>query len=111
VLTAEHQREDRTVAESSAQLSNPYPREYMSLEPDVELLERAAALTGGAVEPSAAWLFDPRGEHIRHHEELWPKLLFAALLLFVVDLLLRRVRLFDRKFRAPAHPARAGRRA
>lgn len=111
VLTAEHQREDRTVAESSAQLSNPYPREYMTLEPDVGLLERAAALTGGAVEPSAAWLFDPRGEHIRHHEELWPKLLFTALLLFVVDLLLRRVRLFDRKFRAPAHPARARRRA
>jgi hypothetical protein len=100
VLTAEHQRDGHTVAESSAQLSNPYPREYMTFEPDVALLERAASLTGGSVDPSASRLFDPAGEHIEHHEELWPKLLFLALLLFVVDLLLRRVRLFDRTFRA-----------
>jgi Ca-activated chloride channel family protein len=100
VLTAEHTREGATVAESSAQLVNPYPREYATLEPDVELLARAAELTGGSVRPSVSRLFDAGRERIRHHEELWPKLLFAALLLFVVDLLLRRVRLFDRKFRA-----------
>ncbi len=106
VLTAEHQREGRTIAESSAQLTNPYPREYATLEPDVGLLERAATLTGGVVDPSAARLFDAGDERIRHHEELWPRLLFAALLLFVVDLLLRRVRLFDRKFRAAASSRR-----
>ena len=99
VLTAEHHRDGVTVAESSAQLVNPYPREYMTLEPDVGLLTRAASLTGGAVDPSPEQIFDPGDEHIRHHEELWPKLLFAALFLFVLDLLLRRVRLFDRKFR------------
>lgn len=100
VLTAEHRREGRTVAESSAQLSNPYPREYLTLEPDVALLERAASLTGGSVEPSVARLFDPGEERIEHHEELWPKVLFAALFLFVLDLALRRVRFFDRRFRA-----------
>jgi secreted protein with Ig-like and vWFA domain len=100
VLTAEHRRDGRTVAESSAQLSNPYPREYMTLEPDVRLLERAATLTGGTVEPTVARLFDPGDERIQQHEELWPRVLFAALLLFVLDLALRRVRLFDRKFRA-----------
>lgn len=111
VLTAEHRQGDLVVAESSAQLSHPYPREYMAHEPDVALLERAAHLTGGDVDPNAAALFDPRGERIAHHEELWPRLLFVALLLFVVDLLLRRVRLFDRRFRAsPAKSAR-GRRA
>ncbi len=99
VLTAAHTHEGRTVAESSAQLSNPYPREYMTLEPDVALLERAALLTGGSVEPTVARLFDAGDERIRHHEELWPRLLFFALSLFLVDLLLRRVRLFDRKFR------------
>jgi hypothetical protein len=107
VLTAVHERDGRTVAESSARLSNPYPREYSALEPDVALLERAAALTGGSVDPSLDQLFDPMGEHIEHHEELWPRLLLAALMLFLVDLLLRRVRLFDRRFRAPrARPAR-----
>ena len=73
----------------------------MTLEPDVALLTRAAELTGGTIEPTVAALFDPDGEHIRHHEELWPRALFLALMLFVLDLLLRRVRLFDRKFRAP----------
>ena len=110
VLTAEHQSGGRTVAESRAQLVNPYPREYMTLEPDVELLTRAAELTGGMVDPSPSELFDPGDEHIRHHEELWPKVLFLALILFVLDLLMRRVRLFDRKFRAassakPKRPA------
>ncbi|HJL16560.1 MAG TPA: VWA domain-containing protein [Sandaracinaceae bacterium LLY-WYZ-13_1] len=107
VLTAEHERDGRTVAESTAQLVNPYPREYMTLEPDVAFLERAATVTGGASSPSIEALFDPGDEHIRHHEELWPELLFLALLLFVLDLLLRRVRLFDRKFRA-APSARRG---
>ncbi|MCB9591721.1 MAG: VWA domain-containing protein [Sandaracinaceae bacterium] len=100
VLTAEHHREGRTIAESHAQLVNPYPREYMTLEPDVELLARAARLTGGGNDPTPAQLFDPGDEHIRHHEELWPKLLFCALFLFVLDLAFRRVRLFDRKFRS-----------
>ncbi len=106
VLTAEHRREGATVAESSAQLINPYPREYMTLEPDVELLTRAASLTGGTLAPTTAALFDPGDEHIRHHEELWPRLLFAALILFLLDLLLRRVRLFDRTFRAAASARR-----
>jgi hypothetical protein len=72
----------------------------MTLEPDVALLTRAASVTGGSVEPTPAQIFDPGRERIRHHEELWPRFLFAALLLFVMDLLLRRVRLVDRKFRA-----------
>ena len=44
-------------------------------------------------------LFDAGDETIRSHEELWPRLLFLALGLFLLDLLLRRVRLFDRDFR------------
>jgi hypothetical protein len=102
VLTAEHRREGVTVAESTAQLASPYPREYATLEPDEALLARAADITGGTAEPTPELLFDPQGEKITHHEELWPKLLFAALVLFLLDLLLRRVRIFDRKFKAAA---------
>lgn len=110
VLTAEHRQDGRVVAESAAQLAHPYPREYATLEPDVALLERAATLTGGTLDPSTAELFDPRNERIRHHEELWPRLLFFALLLFIVDLALRRVRILDRSFRAPTTRPRATRR-
>ena len=107
VLSAEHRRDGTLVAESHTQIANPYPREYMTLEPDVALLDRAATLTGGGAEPTPDDLFDPRGEVITHHEELWPKLLLLALALFLLDLLLRRVRLFDRSFKAAT--ARAAR--
>ncbi|MEM6957518.1 MAG: VWA domain-containing protein, partial [Myxococcota bacterium] len=99
VLTAEHRREGRVVAESATQLANPYPSEYATLEPNTALLSRVAAVTGGEASPSPARLFDAQGETIEAHEELWSLLLYLALALFVLDLLLRRVRLFDREFR------------
>ena len=107
VLEAVHTRDGRPIAESRAQIANPYPREYATLEPDEALLSHTAELTGGDREPTPARLFAPRGEKVRHHEPLWPPLLYAALGLFVLDLLLRRVRLFDRGFRRP--PGRTSR--
>lgn len=102
VLTAVHRRDDQAIAESTARLSHPYPREYATLVADEALMRRAAEVTGGSAEPTPAQVFDPRGERIRTHEELWKTLLFVALGLFLLDLLLRRIRLFDRKFeRAP----------
>ncbi len=99
VLSATHRRDGREVAESSAQLARPYPREYLTLEPDLGLLASASRVTGGEEDPATERLFDPHGESIREHEELWPAVLGAALVLYLLDLLLRRVRLFDRGFR------------
>lgn len=96
MLTAEHRRDGRVVAESTAQLVNPYPREYAVLEPDEALLRRAARATGGRLDPEVGAVFDPGGASIEHREELWPRLAWLALVLFLLDLLLRRVRLFDR---------------
>ncbi|MCC6873760.1 MAG: VWA domain-containing protein [Sandaracinaceae bacterium] len=111
VLSAEHRTGDRPIAESTAQLVNPYPREYSTFRPDEALLSRAATLTGGRVDPDTSRVLDAEGEHVEHHEELWPPLIFVALGLFLVDLLLRRVRLFDRKFRAAPRRAPAEPRA
>ncbi|UJR81079.1 VWA domain-containing protein [Sandaracinus amylolyticus] len=100
VLRAEHRQDDRLVAESTSELVRPYPREYASLEPDLALLDRLSEVGRGRRDPSPDALFDPAGESVRRREEVWSPLLFAALALFVIDLLLRRVRLFDRAFRA-----------
>jgi hypothetical protein len=89
---------------SYAEVSNPYPREYARLEPDTARLGRLAQVTGGAVDPAAAELFDPKGEKIVHREPLWSRALWAALVLFLLDLLVRRVRLFGRL--PPLTPAR-----
>lgn len=97
-----------TVAESFGHVNNPYPREYLALAPDVATMTQAALATGGVVDPPPAVLFDPAGEVIRHHEDLWPRFVGVAIALFLLDLLVRRVRLFDRKKTArPAAPSRA----
>jgi hypothetical protein len=62
-------------------------------------LERAASSTGGSVNPTFAALFDPGGDKLTTHAALWPRFVYAAILLFLFDLLVRRVRLFDRGFR------------
>ncbi len=103
LLRAEHVRHGQDgqrehVGVSYGQLSHPYPLEYASFEPDVERLTRAAAAGGGLVDPVVTALFDPGSEKIVHHEQLFSRFLLAAIAIFLLDLLVRRVRLFDRKF-------------
>ena len=102
-LKAEHFKvgEDgaqKRVGVSYGQVSNPYPREYSSFEPDVDRLQRAVSSAGGALD--AAWqdVVNPGEQKIRYQEQLWPRFLVVALLLYFFDLLVRRVRMFDRKF-------------
>jgi hypothetical protein len=90
-------RKTATVAESFGHVTNSYPREYLALAPDIETLTRAAAVTGGSVDPAPAAVFDPAGEAIRYHEDLWPRFVAGAIALFLLDLFFRRIRLFDRK--------------
>lgn len=96
-LHAVHAQDDRLVAQSDAQVSHPYPLEYAARPADAPLLEHAAALSGGGRLDAPARLFDPGHEHIAAHEELWPKIVLLALVLFLIDLALRRVHLFERK--------------
>ncbi len=86
-----------SVAESFGHVTNPYPREYLALEPDVATLTRAAVITGGTRDPEAKLVFDPAGETIRYHQDLWSRFVGAAIVCFLLDLLVRRVRFFDRK--------------
>ncbi len=115
LLAAEHAKEAedgtlRPVAVSSGRVTNPYPREYASFEPDLAKLERVAATTGGrrvsdATDERAA--FDPGDERVLFHEPLWSRFVIAAIVVFLLDLFVRRVRLFDRKFVAKRAASRA----
>lgn len=102
VLTAEHRQDGRIVAESSASLAHPYPLEFANLNAEPERLAEAARITGGGIFDSPEALFDPGEQTLRTHEELWPYLILLCLPLFVLGLLLRRVRLFDRSFSRPS---------
>jgi len=103
LLRAQHGKagkngELNSVGVSYGHVSNPYPREYASFEPDVERLERASIAGGGKIDPDPKELFDPAGEKIVYYEQLWSRFIFAAIVVFLLDLLIRRVRIFDRKF-------------
>ena len=95
------------VAESFGQVTNPYPREYLAFAPDVVTLAHAAEVTGGAANPEAKAVFDPGQESVRYYKDLWPKFVSAAIVCFLLDLFIRRVRIFDRKKTAkPPAPKR-----
>ncbi len=85
------------VAESFGHVTNAYPREYLALAPDIATLSMTAETTGGRVDPDVNGVFDPAGDTIRFHEDLWSRFIGAALAVYLIDLLVRRVRLFDRK--------------
>ncbi|MCL2824521.1 MAG: VWA domain-containing protein, partial [Polyangiaceae bacterium] len=111
LLRADHARPNDSggmanVAVSYGHVSNPYPREYASFEPDRVTLERAAASTGGWIDPDPSAVFDPGDDKIAFHENLWSRMVIASVAVFLVDLFLRRVRLFDRKF-LPSRRSRA----
>jgi len=111
VLRADHSRKQgdgmlSPVAVSHGHISNPYPAEYGSFETDFATLERAALATGGRNDPQdPRQVFDPEGQQIKYHEELWQRAVMAAVAIYLLDLLLRRVRVFDRRF-APARRRR-----
>ena len=58
-----------------------------------------AEATGARLNPEG-WdlVFSADGEKIDYHEHLWPRFVWIAIAVFFGDLLLRRVRIFDRKF-------------
>lgn len=85
------------MAESFGHITNPYPREYLALATDRTTLSRAAQITGGMMDPPANLAFDPAGERIKYHEDLWSRFIYAAIGVFLLDLFVRRARLFDRK--------------
>ena len=64
---------------------------------DKTTLAQVASATGGAVDPDPRKVFDPGDEKITYHEDLWPRAILAAIVVFLLDLFVRRVRIFDRK--------------
>ena len=69
--------------------------EYRFRAPDEQLLRSIASATGGAWRPTPASLANAAVESRTARQPLWPALIGLALALWFVDLLLRRVRIFE----------------
>ena len=78
------------------QLFYPYPDEYRSFPPDLELLETLAAQTGGKVGASVAEIFAAQADRGVSRRALWPWLAALGLLLYLCDIAVRRAPWFRR---------------
>jgi hypothetical protein len=76
-------------------LAYSYPDEYHFYPPNTEVLRSISNETKGRFQPHAEDIFDPQGEAAALPLPLWPYLAAAALLLYITDVFLRRVRLFE----------------
>jgi Ca-activated chloride channel family protein len=74
---------------AGAQVS--YPPEYAELEPNEPLLARLSELTNGVLNPDPQAAFVKRQPGVRRSTDIWPLLAALALLLFPLDVALRRL--------------------
>ena len=97
LVKASFSRSGKPVGIGQASASYAYPAEWLSASPNLERLRSIAEAGGGKLDPSMKllWHRTPK-ERLLTHQPLWPYLVLLALILFVFDLFLRRVRLFGR---------------
>jgi Ca-activated chloride channel homolog len=91
---------DGTVANQSSGFVVPYSPEYRVLGDDEGLLERLARRTGGRLVSDPEQAFSHDLPSVSAPRPLWPALLAAAALLFVLDVGVRRVRITTPELRA-----------
>ncbi|HCS73400.1 MAG TPA: hypothetical protein DIW17_05945 [Clostridiales bacterium] len=111
LVRVEQQRDDGTTSAMEAGLVYPYSPEYdIRQESSKYLPEHIAGQTGGRIleKPEDLLLNEP--EPVWRHREIWPALLLLALILFFIDIVLRKLglRFVTDKLLAPAMRGLAG---
>ena len=94
IVTAQREGDEQTRTEV---LSLPYPIEYAEFEVDTDLLKTLAAGTGGVYEPTPTQIAAPAGTPTEKQIPLAQALLVVAALLFVLEMLLRRYSITNRR--------------
>jgi hypothetical protein len=84
---------------SFASVTRPYPEEFRDLTPRPEVLEDWARAGGGTYEPEPAAFWQPGDDRVKTRVGRQNDFIVLAVIFFLLDLLVRRVRLFDRDFR------------
>jgi Ca-activated chloride channel family protein len=92
-------------AGASRILPYSYPEEYHFYPPDTDLLRELSAVTDGTFDAEVSDIFRPSTESTVRPTPLWPYLAVVALLLYLGDIVLRRIRLFETI--SPSNPTAA----
>ena len=77
-------------ASGSRVLDRPFPAELRAVGTDTAFLKALAEQTGGRFDPQPQDVFDPLGEFKARPKALWPWFAAAGLLLYLLDVFLRR---------------------
>jgi hypothetical protein len=86
---------------STRTLAYSYPSEYRWSPPDLEKLRTISSETGGTFQPNGPEIFATGGVSSLAPFPLWPWLAATGLFLYLVDVLLRRFRLFEESWNTP----------
>ncbi len=89
-----HEREGQKIAISNARAAYPYAEEHLHFEPDLSRVQALTRATGGFVDPTANDLLARSGEVLASREPVWHWPVYAVLAVLLLDVLLRRVRLW-----------------
>jgi hypothetical protein len=88
---AEREGEQGVKEVAYSSMSRTWREEYLSAETNPFLLKRAAGITGGEYEPEAEEIFGPGRQEREKREEKWPLFVFLGLLVFLAEVLIRRL--------------------
>lgn len=85
------EKRDKETYTQSCTVTIPYPPEYKDIQTNRRLLERLAAMTGGKIDPKAQDIFKKDAKKARIPTDLWWTLTLLGILLFPLDVAVRRL--------------------
>ena len=89
--------DDGDVRESRATVAWPFPDERLVGPPRLQEVAAMANATGGLENPSTEALIAPRDSTTVREKPIWPTLIPWMLIALILDVLMRRVRIVDRR--------------
>ena len=90
LITVQKNRDGQVESTTYESLDLSYPTEFAKFETNHQLLNELASRTNGIFEPSPKQIAQHRGTAIEYLKPLWFTLLIVSLILFVLEMILRR---------------------
>ena len=92
-----HEKGGKKLAVSRGRVTYPYAEEHLRFEADQSRVRSLSEHTGGTRDPSLQTLLSVRGQQLTHRAPAWHWPLYFVLVVFLIDVFLRRVRLWPAK--------------
>ena len=92
-----HEKDGKKLAVSKGSATYPYAEEHLAFEPDLTRIAALSEVTGGIADPDVAAVLSVNGQELTHRSPAWHWFLYVVLAAFLLDVFLRRIRLWPAK--------------